>query len=242
MNEEYLKGRILAGLPIMIDNIPIYSPTLLDIFDIGEIQYEHHINRCIISKDNVEGEFDDISNFDVLISFLAIDKMNTEDFLNSLNFFTGLNFNTIRDDNSDYHFVAETLDGYVILNRKNYDTFINYVKFANLIEIKKTIQKKTEFEKHIEKAKKRLEERLKKKGIKLKKNNEDDITLIDLISVLSSCHNSLNLLNVWELNIFSFQDQFKRTQLIESYDIGIRQLLAGAKQEDVKLKHYIQKI
>ena len=66
--------------------------------------------------------------------------------------------------------------------------------------------------------------------------------LIDLISVLASKHNNLNIMNIWELNYFQFNDQFQRMQLIENYDMSVRQLLAGVDKKHVNLEHYIKKI
>jgi hypothetical protein len=121
------------------------------------------------------------------------------------------------------------------LNEFNYDTFVNVVKFANCIK-KEDVKPKgkvlLEIEEKIRKAKEKINEKLNKK--------DEDIDLFDLVSVLASNGNGLNAINVVDLNIFTFNDQFQRMKIVEDYDIQIRSLLAGAEIKDIK--HYIRKI
>lgn len=72
--------------------------------------------------------------------------------------------------------------------------------------------------------------------------NKDMPTFKDLISVLAANGNNLNILNIWDLTIYSFNDQFSRMQMIEEYNLNFRSLLAGASSEEIKLKHYIRAI
>jgi hypothetical protein len=69
-----------------------------------------------------------------------------------------------------------------------------------------------------------------------------DVSFGDLVSVLAANGNNLNIINIWDLTMYQFNNQFARMQMIEDYDLNIRSLLAGAKKEDIQLKHYIRKI
>ena len=63
--------------------------------------------------------------------------------------------------------------------------------------------------------------------LKLKKHEEEQkknksnkkIEIPNLISVMSIYHNSLNMLNIWDLTIYQLYDQFQRQQLKHIYDI-----------------------
>ncbi|GEM_PF-4741236 len=238
---EFLKGRLLAKLPLYLDDkIPIYSPELVKVFDVGESNYYKLLNYCTISRTNITEEIAyDVTDFDILVNFMIYDEDKIKYVLDGFYFFTGINFE-IKSISGNTVFVNSDTDA--VIDGNNYSEFIRLVKIANLIKDEKDISKNPNFDKYIENAKKRLEERLRKKGVALAKNNENEISLLDLVSSLCSCHNSLNILNIWDLTLFQFQDQFQRTRLIEDFNIGIRSLLAGAKKEEVKLEHYIKKI
>ena len=73
-----------------------------------------------------------------------------------------------------------------------------------------------------------------------KKNGETDIELSDLIASLAIGNNGYNMLNVWDLTYYAFQDQLKRMSWREEFDINTRASLAGAKIDKNKLSHWIK--
>ena len=73
-----------------------------------------------------------------------------------------------------------------------------------------------------------------------KKNGETDIELSDLIASLAIGNNGYNMLNVWDLTYYAFQDQLKRMSWREEFDINTRASLAGAKLDKDKLSHWIK--
>jgi hypothetical protein len=220
--------RLLANLPIFAYNVPVYSPVLRDIFDVGEFEYSFYLQLCVLENLNIK--VDSQNKYDVLINIHDKDFINMH--LEALKFFTRHEFIKM-EHQGDIIFVSNE----IVLSRYNYDIFIDCIKLANCMSETKVIKRNSELDRKIAEAKAKIKKQLNKENL-----NDDDITLKDLVSVLTAKHPSLNLLNVWDVNIYQFNDQFKRMQLIENYDIGIRSLLAGAKKEDVKLEHYIKKI
>ncbi len=70
---------------------------------------------------------------------------------------------------------------------------------------------------------------------------ESKIEISDLVGSLTS-RTSLNILEVWNISYYSFNDQFKRMRILESYETGLQSLMAGADPKKIKLKDWIQSI
>ena len=195
----------------------MYSPVLRDIFDVGEFEYSFYLQLCVLENLNIK--VDSQNKYDVLINIHDKDFINMH--LEALKFFTRHEFIKM-EYQGDIIFVSNE----IVLSRYNYNTFIDCIKLANCITETKVIKRNLELDRKIAEAKAKIKKQLNKENL-----NDDDITLKDLVSVLTAKHPSLNLLNVWDVNIYQFNDQFKRMQLIENYDIGIRSLLAGANKK-----------
>ena len=73
-----------------------------------------------------------------------------------------------------------------------------------------------------------------------KRSGESDIELSDLVASLAIGGNGYNMLNVWDLTYYAFQDQLKRMSWREEFDINTRASLAGAKLDKNKLSHWIK--
>jgi len=117
----------------------------------------------------------------------------------------------------------------------------------NIIKLQNCLNKKSEEEENpaSEKARQILERQKRARALLAKaKGSEDNetLTLADLVSILASHGNGVTPLNVWDINFYWFNNQFNRMKMFEEYDINIRSLLAGAKSEDVDLKHWMSKI
>lgn len=73
-----------------------------------------------------------------------------------------------------------------------------------------------------------------------KKAGDSEIELSDLIGSLAIGSNSYNMLNIWDMTYYAFQDQLKRMSWREEFDINTRASLAGAKLDKSKLSHWIK--
>ena len=88
-----------------------------------------------------------------------------------------------------------------------------------------------------------LEGRKKRKEAKLKeskKRGDSKLELSDLIGSLAIGSNSYNLINAWDLTYYAFQDQLRRMNWLEEFDINTRASFAGAKIDKNKLSHWIK--
>jgi len=117
----------------------------------------------------------------------------------------------------------------------NYSLFVDIIKKQYCIE-KEVKKPKTEKQKEIDKL--RAEKR--KKYAKWLEDESEDIS--DLFSSILSIHPTIDTANIGSKSIYYLVDQFKRINKRDDYFIGIKSLLAGASEEDVKLIHWTKKI
>ena len=75
-----------------------------------------------------------------------------------------------------------------------------------------------------------------------KAKNSSDLSFSDLVASLAAGGNGLNILNVWDLPYYAFNDQFKRMQMKEEYENTYKSLLAGADPKKVKIRYWIDTI
>ena len=71
-------------------------------------------------------------------------------------------------------------------------------------------------------------------------NGDSKLQLTDFIASVAIGTNSLNMLNIWDLTYYAFQDQLKRMSWHEEFDINMRASMAGAKMDKNKLSHWIK--
>ncbi len=223
------KLKLLANLPIYVENIPIYSPLLRDIAILGKEQYSACLSSCIITKDSlIDKTF--CSNckddFDVLLK-LCLENNLMPNLIYSLFYFTKLQFN-IQKSNNDIVFISESVE----LNRYNYNSLIKAIKYVNCLD---TFEEREldEFDRRCLEMERKIQQQ----------QNNDRPELEDLISAVANMDgNGLNIINIWDLNIYQFYEQLQRGQLKEQYYLAIKQLLAGAKPEEVKIESYFKTI
>lgn len=82
--------------------------------------------------------------------------------------------------------------------------------------------------------------RKKRAKAKQKSDGENKLQLTDFIASVAIGTNSLNMINIWDLTYYAFQDQLKRMSWYEEFDINMRASMAGAKMDKKKLSHWIK--
>lgn len=76
---------------------------------------------------------------------------------------------------------------------------------------------------------------------KSKKDGDNKLGFSDLIaSLLAGSNGAINNQTVWSLTYYAFQDQLKRMNWREEFDINTRAAMAGAKIDKDKLSHWIK--
>lgn len=240
-----LEGKMLSNLPILIDNVGyIYSLTLKEIAQIGITRYNQILSfMCFNIEDIIKNTTDDdidYTTFDIILGNCLKDKEFAEIILLGLNLF-------FREDVNLSPNIGGFIVGDIKEEQKRMITRDNYEEIKEIIKIKNGINKnKTKDDYNPANAKaKEILLKLKKSKEKIEKakgSDTTDLTLWDLVSILASNSNNLNIINIWELDMYQFNNQFARMQIFENYDVNVRSLLAGADSKNVDLKHWLCKI
>lgn len=237
--KEDLELKLLRGKPIDIGIGTIYPLTLDEINQIGYSKYNFYITLLLIDKDSLKKadvDISDFSSFDIIYQICLVDKQFKENYFNMLEIFFK---ETIQIGNGFFYF--GNLNEKRIIFRDNFNQIIEILKQINNITTKDE-----ELNPADARAKEILEKRKKAREIVAKVKNAEDnnepLTLADLVSILCANGNNINLLNVWDLTFYQFNNQFNRMKMLEDYDINIRSLMAGADPSKIELKHWMSKI
>ena len=227
MKLEYFD--LLSPEPICINGIGrIKSPTLRDISKIRFAQYQQYLNVLLFTPEDYYNNFerDKIEWFKALDEdakskiFLFDLVKKSEDllylFLELFNFFfeETIVFNTSNNVFLSY----ESEDA--IQNEDRPVGEINCNSFYDVCDI--ILQRNSIFKNCVNEDYKKAKnsraleilKKLKKGQEKQNKQNkyEKKVELPNVISALTSYHNSLNMSNVWDITVFQVYDQFKRLQ------------------------------
>lgn len=69
---------------------------------------------------------------------------------------------------------------------------------------------------------------------------KSNIHFSDLVASVAVSVPGLNMINIWDLTYYAFQDQLKRMSWRQQYDMNTRAALAGAKIDKKKMAHWIR--
>jgi hypothetical protein len=241
------RARCLCGLPLYIENLELCPITVRDIIEIGENQYNSYLMLLIMPDklfsnllENLEGindaELSNINNFDILLLFCNIYSQLEIEILEGFKFFIkrDIKFNKIEG----YFEIINENDNF-ILNKDTYKQFIDIIKLQNYM-IKSEDEQKPVNKKAKELLEKQKETR--DKINKIKSNNAAPLNISDYISIIISKSYEMDVKKCLDMTIYALFDYIERQALIDNYNVGVKQLLAGAKTEEVNLKHWLSKL
>ncbi|MEI7025776.1 hypothetical protein [Paenibacillus sp. y28] len=237
MDVESIKLNTLARLPTTINGIEIFPLTLKEIILMGHGSYIQALNLVTLDQEQLFGEEAarhipaDFSIADVI--FLSNQAELIHQYTKSLALF-------LRTD-IEYHREQGLSIGGSIVSSEAFQQIIHVIKIQNCIRS----AEEGAFNPLNEQARKIKEQMLRnqKKIHQLKQEDTDEsLNFSDLISILCSRANGLNLFNVFDLNMFQFHNQFSRMKLLDDYEMNIQALLHGADSKQIQFKHWISKL
>lgn len=238
INEADIKLSALAGLPTILSGITIQPVVLREIARIGYESYQQYLSITALQKEHLlEPQFADSVPEHIAI-YDVIEMFGSSHPLYSL-FYTALRF-LIGTDNIYYENGLFIND--VQVDIPMYQQLIRIIQTQNCVpqETTTTFAPATERVRMLQQkmqANRQKIRRLKNEQLE----NQDAPTFYDLVSSLCSHANGIHIFNVFDLNIFQFNDQFYRMKLVSDYELNIQALLHGADSKHIKLKHWISK-
>lgn len=245
------KGILLSPFPIIFEGLPIYKPTLKEIYySIGFENYHRATNLLTITDIEIEKYYKSIDQpIEELEPFLWLlnAAKSSEVFLLELSFafFTYLKKQVvIKDDN--FCFFDEETGASFFLTRNNFSNFQKIIRQINGDDDfdedeREIITDNLRMKKKFLEKRKKLKEAKEKQRLKAKEQNKgNEIGIPDMISSLCIYNVGYNLTNVWDLTIYQLYNQFQKCQRKDDYDKNYQALLAGADKTKIKMKSWIK--
>jgi hypothetical protein len=236
MGDDRLK--YFLGKPIKVNNVDIFSPTINEIADIGEIQYNVYLSLATFNKEVVfinllnlsDDKYKEIENIDTYDLFISVSVIRDE-LINALRFFTKKEINY---SESQYAFLVENK---IFMNKDNYIEISEKIKELNgIIEEDRVIRFKNEKAKQMYEKLQSFRNKYKKSG------SADTLSLKDILSILCNAEgNGINVFNVGQLTIYQVYALFERLNLKEQHTRLLRVWANGYLGENHKLPEWIIK-
>jgi hypothetical protein len=233
-------------LPVDIDKLcKVHHLTLLEMFKITEKQYNKYLSILCFDIDDLENKNEilslkpDIKTYDVIIENCIIDDNFKQEVINGLKLFLKEDVNLMIDKarNIAFFYIGDLFDNRMI-KADNYERIKEILKIQNCLPMAKKPKKMSKKAKEIADLQREARETINR----IKGKTGGTLNFSDLISAFCSYSKNINILNVWEMTIFQFDNQFKRMQIVNDYEIGIQSLLHGADSKKVNIKHFISKL
>jgi hypothetical protein len=234
---------LFLGKPIKFNGVKLYSPTIEEIEEIGEIEYQINFLFSIFDKESIltklfsipsesYDEIEDEDDFEILVGHSTL----INHICSSISFFVKneIHYNSAKQvfclKTSMQNGSVELID---FINKDNYKEFVEHIYFINGNEK----PEKKEFKN--DRVKKKYREMMKAKAQHNKGNTFD---LKDVLSVLCDAEgNGINIFNVSNLTIYQVYERFERLNIKEKHRRMLKVWSNGLLKENDKLPEWITK-
>lgn len=252
-----LELNFLEGNPIEIEpnlNIHKVSFSLINKKKIGYLTYNRIINMLCLTNDDIKDfvidDDIDVYTFLVLYTIQSIEEKldnksstdNSKYFIDELISVLQVIFNdtVFLDINTGIFYVGENETS---LNKNNFYQFQSIIRKRNCLD---NIEEEkddpaNEMARRLLEKRKKAREKLAKAKASQNGESGNQLTIVDLISIFAEAEH-MKLEDVFQYDIYQFNNQFNRMKIFKDYDVNIQALLAGAKSEDIELQHWLSKI
>lgn len=233
---------MFLGEPVKItDNVFLYSPTIKEIQEIGESQYQLYLHFCSFDLKKIVVDLYGVSELEAK----EIEK-DQEYFLICsnkdmvLNICEGLSFFTKKIVTFEEEFLAFKCEKDFLINPDTYSMIAKIIQELNGVEKSKKEKLPTFPNKRVEEKYYKMLE--KKKKALIEKNKKDGLQLKDVLSILCTFQgNGISIHNVKSLTIYQVYEQFERMGLKESHSRLLPIWAAGNLGEKTKLTEWLVK-
>jgi hypothetical protein len=243
------KLKLLKGDPIDLGICKVHPLLLEEVSNIGEEVYNQHLNILFIDKMSLKelvkdvtdeeslNEFNRITPYEALVIHALRDDSICSLICDSLSLFLKekVGFHPIEG----CFFIGEFDKGRII-DSHIFEDIKTIIRKQNYLEDKN--EKETEFKPANDKAKELLEKRNKMKEKLRKQNNEDGLNLCDIISIVSTYSQDLNILSVWNLTVYQLYESYLRLIMWDSYHTNFMLIPHVSDSKSLELKHWASKI
>lgn len=239
--------KLLRGKSVFIEGVGELKPITVDeIVDVGYLNYCKYLSNICFEIDDLNTTQEEkqklidegTKTFEIITSICLYDVEYLQLIIKALKFF----FHEDVCFCKEYCiFFINEFNEYRFLTSENFEDIKKILKLQNCLLKNDVLEEnpKDERTRILLEKRKKAREKLAKAKARQNQDESETITFADIISIMCANANGVNYENVWGMNYYMFQNQFQRMKLIDDFDISIRSLLAGAKSEEVEIKHYI---
>ncbi|MFC0903868.1 hypothetical protein ACFHWD_04080 [Clostridium sp. MT-14] len=261
MDKEDIEDKALANLSCKVNNIEIKPKSLNEIVKYGQKNFYNCLNILLLDKNDILQNFDlqrcnevernlfmNMTSFDLLVLQCAQSKKFFNLFQNALLYFLGekedkigfLFSGRIQDIKKAVFYINDLKDNKLI-NESNFEDIRTILKIQNVI-VEKKKEKLNPFNSVANELIK-LRDKMRKTVQKSKENS--GLQLRDIISIVASNNDiGLNIVSVYDINMYILQDQLQRIAVNENYSMQ-KYLLGnsfGGGSIDFKNNTYLKKL
>lgn len=244
------KLRLLAGLPLTFKDVSlVFSPRIKEIAQVGLDNFYKDVSLLLINKPAVEEEeakavLDKLSDFEYLLLITQLEPENKRVLNEAFELFTQEKILVLLDQAAII--VGDPLEKRMITKDNFYD-FQTYIGFVCAMDdfMDDRIELRDDDDPNVRRIKLQMIEGRKKRDAAKKKNQNNsnkksDLAFADLIASLPIGAPGYTIESVMNLSYYAFQDQLKRMNWYEEFNINTRAAMAGAKISKDKLTHWIK--
>lgn len=240
MRKSDIELKFLADIPVDIGNVcKLHVPTLREVIEMGESEYYRLLSSLLVKKDQIEiDELLEASNMEVVYTICYHDKEFLETFQKASRFIFREDISMSPEELGLFFYFGD-LEEKRFLNDRNFDWIQSLVVISNNINVEED-----EYNPANEEARKLVEE-IKKAKAEISKNKKQISSLSSKISGVAWKSNSVNIFNVFDLNIYQFYDALLRLEQVDNYQFTLTGIYTGnvdSKKVKIDNLHWTKKI
>lgn len=248
-DSEILKFQ--CGCPVFLEDIcAIYPVTLREIVELGYDNFVQYLSLLTTVKPATIKEspelneiIKDLTDFQYILMTVALDPQANQMFKDGFRFFCKENINFSLEPAQII--VGPIKEQHLLTEDKFYD-FQRILRRMYFLELdgEEIIINETDDVMTRNLKMKMRENREKVRRAKAKKSAQDksDLNFSDLIGSVTINNCGLNMINVWDITYYAFNDQLKRMGWRDQFNINNQAAMAGAKMKKSQLKHWMRSI
>lgn len=229
---------LMSNHPVNINGFNVYPVKLEEILIITEEQYNQYLGLINLTRKELTKYTNDIelkkkSVYELIILWCIKDEAFKEVMIDCLSFF-------LREEiHVDENGIGIIREGQILyMTREIYDLIIYTIKKQNFIQTSEIKEYKPANGKAQE-----LLERMKKAKEKLRKEkNEENLTLSDIMSIVSCYSNDINILTVWNLTVYQLYTVYLRLLIWDDYQTKQNMLPHVTDVKALDMKHWAMSI
>jgi uncharacterized protein (UPF0147 family) len=238
--------KLLKGSHIDIGICKVYPLTLDEIVDeIGEIQYNQLLSVLMLDKSTLnpkvaitpqeKEDFKKLTSYNVLAIHSYHDDTMREMITSAFSIFLKENVSYHKDG---YFYIGDKINSRKI-SSEGFELIKKILIKQNYLE---NSQKDTSYKPANDRAKQLLEKIKAAKEKLQKQNKEEGLHLSDVISIVSTYSNDINILSVWNLTIYQLYESYLRIIMWDEYHNNLLLLPHVSDNNSVNMKHWASKL